>query len=44
MIKIWNLGSKRQVGVKYTTYGLYFLKLWFESDWYFCNITELGWF
>ena len=20
------------------------LKLWFESDWYFCNISELGWF
>ena len=20
------------------------LKLWFESDWYFCNITESEWF
>ena len=20
------------------------LKLWFEKDWYFCNITETGWF
>ena len=20
------------------------LKLWFEIDWYFCNITESGWF
>ena len=20
------------------------LKLWFESDWYFCKITESGWF
>ena len=20
------------------------LKFWFESDWYFCNTTESGWF
>ena len=20
------------------------LKLWFESDWYFCNISKSGWF
>ena len=20
------------------------LKLWFDSDWYLCNITESGWF
>ena len=20
------------------------LKLWFENDWYFCNITKSGWF
>ena len=38
MINIRNLGSKESVGV------ILCLKLWFESDWYFCNINESGWF
>ena len=36
------LGSKESVGVKYKDgicTGLC-LRLWFHSDWYFCNITE----
>ena len=46
MMNIGNLGSKESIGVKYKdgTYALLCLKLWFESDWYFCNITESGWF
>ena len=42
MINIWNLGSKWQIGVKYKDEicAELYLKLWFESDWYFCNITE----
>ena len=40
-----NLVSQESVGVKYID-GIYaelFLKVWFESDWYFCNI-ESRWF
>ena len=40
-----NLVSQESVGVKYID-GIYaelFLKVWFESDWYFCN-TESRWF
>lgn len=41
MINIRNFGSKVGVGVKYK-HGIYAelcLKLWLESDWYFCDIT-----
>ena len=41
-----NTGSKESVGVKYKN-GIcaeLCLKLWFESDWYFWNITDSGWF
>ena len=40
------VGSKERVGVKYKDdiFAKLYLKLWFESDWYFCNITESGWF
>ena len=36
----------KSVGVKYidSIYAKFFLKVWFESDWYFCNITDLRWF
>ena len=46
MINTKNLGSKGSVGVKYkdNIYSELCLKLWFESDWYFCNITESGLF
>ena len=40
------IGSKESVGVKFKE-GIcaeLCLKLWFESDWYFCNITKSGWF
>ena len=46
MMNIRNLGSKESVGVKFKE-GIYTelcLKLWFESNWYFCKITESGWF
>ena len=41
-----NLGSRGSIGVKYKDdiCGKLSLQLWFESDWYFCNITESGWF
>ena len=35
-------GFKESLGVKFKDELR--LKLWFESDWYFCNITESGWF
>ena len=38
--------KKKEAGVKYKNdicVGLC-LKLLFESDWYFCNITLSGWF
>ena len=44
MINIRNLGSKESVGVKYKD-GLctgLCLKVWLESDWCLCNITESG--
>ena len=44
MMNIRNLGSKESLGVKIKG-GIYVelcLKHWFESDWYFCNITESG--
>ena len=45
-MNIQNLGSKESVGVKYIDgiYAQFFLKVWFESNWYFCNITESRWF
>ena len=45
MINIRNLGSKESLGVKFKE-GIcakLCLKLCFESDWYFCNITKSGW-
>ena len=46
MVNIQNLGSKESLGVKFKDriYTEFCLKLWFESDWYFYNITESGWF
>ena len=47
MVNIQNLGLIESVGVKFKE-GIcakLCLKLWFESDWYyFCKITQLGWF
>ena len=46
MMNIRNVGSKENVGVKLKE-GIcaeLCLKLWFESDWYFCNITKSEWF
>ena len=45
-MNIQNLGSKEKVGVKFKD-GIcakLCLKVCFEHDWYFCNITESGWF
>ena len=46
MMNIQNQGSQESIGVKYidNIYAKFCLKLWFESDWYFCNITESRWF
>ena len=46
MMKIENLGSKESVGVKFkdAICAELCLRLWFESDLYFCNVTESGWF
>ena len=46
MMNIRTLGSKGSVGIKYKDdiSTKLCVKLWFESDWYFCNITESGWF
>ena len=46
MMNIQNLGSKEKVGVKFKEGGCaeLCLKLWFEGNWYFCNITKSGWF
>ena len=46
MMKIQTLGSKERVEVKYkdAICAALYLTHWFESDWYFCNITESGWF
>ena len=45
-MNIQNLGSKESVGVKFKdgTRAEMYLKLWFESEWCFSNITESGWF
>ena len=45
MMNLRNLGSKESLVVKFKD-GIraeMCLKLWFQSDWYFCNITESGW-
>ena len=41
-----NIVSKESLEVKYkdSICAELCLKLWFESDWYFCNITESGCF
>ena len=46
MINVWNLGLKESVEVKYKDdiCTELCLKPWFESDWYFCNNTDSGWF
>ena len=46
MMNIQNLGSKENVGVKFKECicAELCLKLWFESDLYFCNITKSEWF
>ena len=44
MMNIRNIGPKESTGVKWKE-GIcpeLCLKLWFESDWYFCNITKSG--
>ena len=44
-MNIWNLVSKENLGVQFKD-GIcveFCLKAWFESDWYFCNITESEW-
>ena len=45
MMNTQNLGSKESVGVNYKDdiCAELWLKLWFEGDWHFCNITESGW-
>ena len=46
MMDIQNLGSKEKLGVKFKD-GICTelrLKLWYERDWYFCNITKSEWF
>ena len=46
MTNMRNLNSKESIGVtfKYGVCAKLCLNLWFESDWYFCNINESGWF
>ena len=46
MMNMWNLGSKESVGVifKEGICAELCLNHWFESDWYFCNIAQSGWF
>ena len=46
MMNIRKLGSIETVGVKLKDdiWAELCLKLWFESDWYFCNSTKTGWF
>ena len=45
MMNIRNLGSKESLEMKFkdSIYAELCLKLWFESDWYFCNIAESRW-
>ena len=42
MMNTRNLGSRESVGVNYidVIYAKFCLKLWFESYWSLCNITE----
>ena len=42
MMNIHNLGSKENVWVRFkqVIYAELSLKLWFQSNWYFCNITK----
>ena len=42
MMNIQNLGSKEKLEVKFKDdiSSELCLKLWFERDWYFCNITS----
>ena len=42
MINMQNLGSKENLGIKFRNNkrAKLRLKLWFENEWYFCNITE----
>ena len=44
MKNVRNLGAKGSRGVKYNDNNCaeLCLELWFESEWYFCNITESG--
>ena len=46
MMNIQNVGSKESLGVKFkdSIFAELCLKHWFENGWYFCNITESGWF
>ena len=41
-----NVGSKELLGIKFkdSICTELYLKLWFESNWYFCYSTESGWF
>ena len=45
-MNVRNVGSKESLGVKYKDdiCAALYLKLWFDRDWYFFIITELGWF
>ena len=46
MMNMRNPGSKENLAVKFKE-GIcakFCLKLWFESGWFFCNITKSGWF
>ena len=44
MMNIRDLGSKENLRIKFRDHvgAESCLKLWFESGWYFCHITELG--
>ena len=46
MMDIQNLGSKESLDVKLkgVICSELYLKLWFESDCYLCNIADSGWF
>ena len=46
MMNIWNIGLKKGLGSKFKD-GICAelrLKLWFENDWFFYNITNSEWF
>ena len=46
MMNMQNLGSKESLWLKFkdAICAQWFLNLRFESNWYFCNITESTWF